>query len=73
MFHKSSIVPTRMILCLISMLRLQDLKMDLSDAALGEGTAGIRLTKMSVRELKTVCIFRVIIVNFLWLKIMLSI
>ena len=36
------------------MLRLQNVKMDLSDAALNEGTNGMRLTKMSVRELKTV-------------------
>ncbi|KAI0041675.1 hypothetical protein FA95DRAFT_1501098 [Auriscalpium vulgare] len=36
------------------MLKLQDLKVGLSDAALGEGT-GMKLTKMSVREIKTVC------------------
>ena len=37
-----------------SLLKLQNVKMDLSDAALNEGTNGMRLTKMSVKELKTV-------------------
>jgi hypothetical protein len=35
------------------MLRLQDLKTSLSDAALGEGT-GMKLHKLSVKEIKTV-------------------
>jgi hypothetical protein len=35
------------------MLRLQDLKTDLSDAALGEGT-GKKLHKLSVKEIKQV-------------------
>ena len=36
------------------MLRLQEVKTDLADAALGEGT-GMKLQKMSVKEIKTVC------------------
>jgi hypothetical protein len=35
------------------MLRLQDLKTDLSDAALGEGS-GTKLHKLSVKEIKRV-------------------
>jgi hypothetical protein len=35
------------------MLRLQEVKSDLADAALGEGT-GTKLQKMSVKEIKTV-------------------
>jgi SNF2 family DNA or RNA helicase len=34
------------------MLRLQEVKTDLADAALGEGT-GTKLQKMSVKEIKT--------------------
>ena len=36
------------------MLRLQDTKKGLADAALGEGE-GIKLHKLSVREVKAVC------------------
>lgn len=36
------------------MLRLQDVKTGLADAALGEGT-GAKLHKLSVREIKLVC------------------
>jgi hypothetical protein len=35
------------------MLRLQEVKTNLADAALGEGT-GTKLQKMSVKEIKTV-------------------
>ena len=38
------------------MLRLQEVKADLADAALGDGN-GARLNKMSVREIQTVSVF----------------